>query len=64
MGADSDTISTADATPTAAAAGGDAEKMPIADGNTQVELIEPKSDKGLRRVLYTANVGDARAVLW
>jgi len=60
---DSDTISSSDATPTAAAAGGDAEKMPIADGNTHLQLIVPKSDKGLRRVLYTANVGDARAVL-
>lgn len=34
-----------------------------ADG-TRVEAIEPKSEKGVRRVLYTANVGDARAVLW
>ncbi|OWZ36419.1 protein phosphatase [Cryptococcus neoformans AD2-60a] len=33
-----------------------------ADG-TRVEAIEPKSEKGVRRVLYTANVGDARAVL-
>jgi protein phosphatase PTC1 len=38
--------------------------MPIADGHHMVELIEPKSSKSLRRVLYTANVGDARAVLW
>ncbi len=38
--------------------------MPIADGKHQIELIDAKSDKGLRRVLYTANVGDARAVLW
>ena len=30
----------------------------------KVEAIEPRSDKGLRRVLYTANVGDARAVIW
>lgn len=29
----------------------------------RVEAIEPKSSHGLRRVLYTANVGDARAVL-
>lgn len=29
-----------------------------------VEAIEPTSEHGLRRVLYTANVGDARAVLW
>lgn len=28
-----------------------------------VEAIEPRSEHGLRRVLYTANVGDARAVL-
>lgn len=34
-----------------------------ADG-TKVEAIEPESEKGIRRVLYTANVGDARAVLW
>ncbi|WVN88535.1 uncharacterized protein L203_103746 [Cryptococcus depauperatus CBS 7841] len=33
-----------------------------ADG-TRVEAIEPKSERGIRRVLYTANVGDARAVL-
>lgn len=33
------------------------------DGN-RVEAIEPKSEKGLKKVLYTANVGDARAVLW
>jgi protein phosphatase PTC1 len=38
--------------------------MPIADGHHMVDLIEPKSEKPLRRVLYTANVGDARAVLW
>jgi protein phosphatase PTC1 len=30
----------------------------------KVDAIEPKSEHGLRRVLYTANVGDARAVLW
>lgn len=34
-----------------------------ADGS-RVEAIEPRAEKGLRRVLYTANVGDARAVLW
>lgn len=34
-----------------------------ADGS-RIEAIEPKSDKPLKRVLYTANVGDARAVLW
>lgn len=38
--------------------------MPIADGHHMVDLVEPKSEKKLRRVLYTANVGDARAVLW
>jgi len=38
--------------------------MPIADGHHMVDLVEPKSEKPLRRVLYTANVGDARAVLW
>ena len=32
------------------------------DGN-KVDAIEPKADKPLKRVLYTANVGDARAVL-
>ncbi|KAI5455003.1 mgpp2cl-1, protein phosphatase 2C-like protein 1 [Naganishia albida] len=37
--------------------------MPIADGRHQVDLFIPKSEKGLKRVLYTANVGDARAVL-
>lgn len=34
-----------------------------ADGS-RIEAIEPKSDKPLKRVLYTANCGDARAVLW
>jgi len=29
----------------------------------RIEALEPKSTNGLRRVLYTANVGDARAVL-
>lgn len=33
------------------------------DLGLQVEAIEAKSEKGIRRVLYTANVGDARAVL-
>ncbi|WOO82399.1 Protein phosphatase 2C 1 [Vanrija pseudolonga] len=28
-----------------------------------IEAIEPKSEHGIRKVLYTANVGDARAVL-
>lgn len=50
-----------DGTPSASAKEG---SMPIADGHHMVDLIEPKSDKPLRRVLYTANVGDARAVLW
>ncbi|KAJ9126843.1 hypothetical protein QFC24_001876 [Naganishia onofrii] len=36
----------------------------IADGRHPVDLFVPHSDKGLKRVLYTANVGDARAVLW
>lgn len=31
---------------------------------SRVEAMEPRSEKGLKRVLYTANVGDARAVLW
>lgn len=30
---------------------------------SRVEAMEPRSEKGLKRVLYTANVGDARAVL-
>ncbi|KAJ9091217.1 hypothetical protein QFC19_009213 [Naganishia cerealis] len=38
--------------------------IPIADGRHPVDLFIPHSDKGLKRVLYTANVGDARAVLW
>lgn len=38
--------------------------MSIADGRHHVDLLVPKSEKGLKRVLYTANVGDARAVLW
>jgi len=50
-----------DGTPSALAKEG---SMPIADGHHMVDLIEPKSEKPLRRVLYTANVGDARAVLW
>jgi protein phosphatase PTC1 len=35
---------------------------PASSGN-KVDAIEPKADKPLKRVLYTANVGDARAVL-
>jgi protein phosphatase PTC1 len=38
-------------------------QITAADGS-RIEAIEPKSDKPLKRVLYTANVGDARAVLW
>lgn len=34
-----------------------------ASDGTRVDAIDPKSDKPLKRVLYTANVGDARAVL-
>lgn len=29
----------------------------------RIETIEPKSEHGIRRMLYTANVGDARAVI-
>jgi protein phosphatase PTC1 len=32
-------------------------------GNNGPEAIEPRAEGGIRRVLYTANVGDARAVL-
>lgn len=52
------------ATATPSDTGSAATGLTIADGSNRVELIEPKSDKGLKRVLYTANVGDARAVLW
>ena len=41
----------------------EAPMVSAADGS-RVEAIEPKNEKGLRRVLYTANVGDARGVLW
>lgn len=34
-----------------------------AHDGSRIEAIEPSSDKPLKRVLYTANVGDARAVL-
>ena len=34
---------------------------PVAEGG--VEAIEAQGE-GLKKVLYTANVGDARAVLW
>lgn len=34
-----------------------------ASDGSKIEAIEPKSDHPLKRVLYTANVGDARAVL-
>jgi protein phosphatase PTC1 len=30
----------------------------------KVQAVDPKTSKKLKRVLYTANVGDARAVLW
>lgn len=58
---ESETASLASAvdTESASEAGG----MPIADGKNHLDLIDAKSEKGLRRVLYTANVGDARAVL-
>ncbi|ORX35082.1 phosphatase 2C-domain-containing protein, partial [Kockovaella imperatae] len=36
---------------------------PVPGTPPQVEAIEPKSDLQTRKVLYTANVGDARAVL-
>lgn len=35
-----------------------------AEDGSKVEAIEPTSERGVKRVLYTANVGDARAVLW
>ncbi|WWC97553.1 hypothetical protein V866_004437 [Kwoniella sp. B9012] len=34
-----------------------------AEDGTKVEAIDPANDPNLRRVLYTANVGDARAVI-
>ncbi|ODN73750.1 hypothetical protein L202_07286 [Cryptococcus amylolentus CBS 6039] len=40
----------------------DDEAIITVDG-TKVDAIEPQSSKGVRRVLYTANVGDARGVL-
>jgi protein phosphatase PTC1 len=33
------------------------------DGGRGVETMDPKSETGVRRVLYLANVGDARAVI-
>ncbi|EIW72968.1 hypothetical protein TREMEDRAFT_37088 [Tremella mesenterica DSM 1558] len=36
---------------------------PSAADGSRIEAIEPQSEKGLKWVLYTANVGDARAVL-
>lgn len=36
----------------------------VEDPVNGIEAIEVNSEKGLKRVLYTANVGDARAVLW
>lgn len=53
-----------EATPTTAQANTLTSNMAIADGRHHVDLLVPKSEKGLKRVLYTANVGDARAVLW
>ena len=49
--------------------GGDKDKQDdddsaLAYDGPKVDAIDAKSEKGLRRVLYTANVGDARAVLW
>ena len=41
----------------------DSATVTAADGS-KVDAIEPKSERAPRRVLYTANVGDARAVLW
>jgi protein phosphatase PTC1 len=41
----------------------DTQTVAAADGS-RIDAIESHSSKGLRRVLYTANVGDARAVLW
>lgn len=38
-------------------------QITAADGS-RIEAIEAKGNKPLKRVLYTANVGDARAVLW
>ena len=48
---------------------GQSSELEAAEGNggsstPKIEAIEPQSSSGLRRVLYTANVGDARAVLW
>lgn len=58
-----DTASTTTGDGEAAASAETQPTMPIADGTSGVDLIDAKSDKPLRRVLYTANVGDARAVL-
>lgn len=35
----------------------------VVDG-IRVEVIELKSEKGVRRVLYIVNVGDVRVVFW
>lgn len=59
----SDAASGIDAAASSDAAGDSQDAMPIADGTSGIDLIDAKSDKALRRVLYTANVGDARAVL-
>lgn len=57
------TTTTTAASTTSSAESSVSSSMQIADGTNQLDLIEATSDKGLRRVLYTANVGDARAVL-
>ncbi|KAJ9106087.1 hypothetical protein QFC21_001227 [Naganishia friedmannii] len=51
------------ATPASTTTAAPTSDIAIADGRHPVELFVPHSDKGLKRVLYTANVGDARAVL-
>lgn len=45
------------------------DEFAVEDDNTSdtgrgVETMDPKSENAVRRVLYLANVGDARAVLW
>lgn len=42
----------------------DGDDQVLAADENRVDAIEAKSEKGIKRVLYTANVGDARAVLW
>ncbi|KAK4683518.1 protein phosphatase PTC1, partial [Tremellales sp. Uapishka_1] len=41
----------------------DDEAVEDEDAAGKVDAIEPRSERGLKRVLYTANVGDARGVL-